>query len=145
MNDYLLERIDEIDSALEESFGPMMMDSSAQTIEDSLKEMKESMAEAAHIAAHASIGGDKEFPWFESLLQYLLTLKGLKIIGAGIRRNESDISIRTKLLESTVYLKNSLPVSVQARIDSGLDYLPDSLKTRFPGLQAIKSTNKMPF
>ena len=138
MDDTILEKIDEINEALEESFGPMQIDPTAQTMEETLSDMRRSMsANAAAMMKMMREGGDlaqkeyKEDPWFQSIAKYLITLResrrSIKPPPCETPRSTGDSSL--------VYLRNSISGSVRSRVET----ISGSLVSRMDSLPSIKS------
>src|SRR5687767_13173959 len=106
MNDKILEKIDEVNDALDESFGSMDIDDTAQTMEEGLADMRRSMS--ANAAAMMKLMSEdstpppisstpnemKNDPWFQKLAKYLATMRELRITS----KRSSFCSATTTLL-----------------------------------------------
>jgi len=149
MTDAILEKLEEIDEVLEDEFGPMDIEASAQTIEESLADMQRSMS--ANAAAMMKLMteenqrtlspvAEKEEEWYQSVAKYMSTLKDLRAKYKFARPDQIiDLTI-----DRTVQIKNSLPGPVRSRIESmsgslatRMDQLPDPIKSKMP-IETIK-------
>jgi hypothetical protein len=118
MDETILEKVDEINEALEESFGAMQIDPSAQTMEETLADMRRSMsANAAAMMNMMKEGNvlqkeEKDDPWFQSIATYLMTLRELR-----------------KSLRPCEHIRTSISGSVRSRVESLMESLP-SIKSK---------------
>ena len=138
----LLEKIDDINDAIDEAFGPMKIDSSAQTIEESLLDMRQSMSASAKAMLKDMCEEEEEEvqdPWYQSVAKYLLSIQELR---EALKRSRQDNV--NAMMERTISFKNSLTPSMRSRLQSisgGLlaraDSLPEMIKSRLP-LETVK-------
>jgi hypothetical protein len=143
ITDALQERIDEINDAMDDSLDPMSMDSSAQTIEESLAEMQSSMSASAQALLRVNHRDEeKSDPWFQSLARYLVTIRDLK--DALKRSRQENVA---HLLEKTASFSRGLPMTLRSRLESlsenllhRADSLPDVIRSRLPMESAKRLT-----
>jgi hypothetical protein len=146
MDDALITQIDQINNALEESFGPMQIEASAQTIEESILDMRKSMSASASAAlmraAEESATQEEanDDPWFQTIVRYFMTLKETRnSLKYGFLTSQTE-----QMMERTLSLKNTLPSMVRSRIESisenlasCMDVIPESFKANLP-IESIK-------
>lgn len=139
MNESLMSKIDEINDIIDESFEPMQIESTAQSIEESLADMKRSMSANAQAMLQAMQEAQEESaedsnPWFESVAKYMLSIKEFREV---LKRSRQENVCH--LIEKTVSLKNAIAPGIRARIEvlsvsllKRADSLPDVIKSRLP-------------
>jgi len=136
MEGCLLEKVDDINDAIDDAFGPMKIESTAQTIEESLLDMRQSMsASAKALLKDYEVEEEEEpDPWYQSVAKYLLSIQELR---EALKRSRQDNV--NAMMERTISFKNSLPPSMRTRLESitgGLlaraDSLPEMIKSRLP-------------
>ena len=135
-----MDKIQEIDEAIDDTFAPMNIDSSAQSIEDGLADMHQSMSASAQAMLRAmKEEEEKQDPWFQSVTKYLLAMKEVK---EALKRTRMEGG--ALIMEKTRSFTSALPEGMKTKLHSfsenllaRADSLPDVIKSRLP-LEAVK-------
>jgi len=141
MDEAILHKIDEINEALEDSYG-MGIESSAQTMEESLLDMHKSMSEAVARTLESERlkedeeEKDKEDQWFQSLEKYMSTLKQQLPRRPSFRRSRGSVENFSQLMyEKSLLIRNSIvSVGIRSRFETfsmQIEAFPDTIKARF--------------
>lgn len=119
---------------------PMSVDATAQTIEESLKEMQSSMSASAMALLQArQAEEDMQNPWYQRIAQYLDNIRALR---EALKRSRQEQV--NQFVERTVSFKNSLPPQIRSGIETlsenllhHADSLPEMIRSHLP-LDAVK-------